>query len=184
MRIFITGATGFIGTELVKELLEAGHQVRGFTRSDAGAEQLQAAGAEVHRGDLTDQDSPRSGAAGMDVAVNLAFNHDFSQFAQSGQDERKAIETWVPCWNRASRLQRASDENGLISFKSWFCRRPFLAIKALGTTSSFLSNKRDLLWELRPFAPHPLKEKRLPTLCQFLSACNFHSQSQFYCWPC
>ena len=92
MRIFVTGATGFIGTELVKELMEAGHQVRGLTRSDAGAEQLKAAGAEVHRGDLEDLDSLRSGAKGMDAVVNLAFNHDFSKFAQSAEEERKAID--------------------------------------------------------------------------------------------
>ena len=92
MRIFVTGATGFIGTELVKELIEAGHQVRGVARSDAGAEQLKAAGAEVHRGDLEDVDSLRSGAEGMDAVVNLAFNHDFSKFAQNGEDERKAIQ--------------------------------------------------------------------------------------------
>jgi nucleoside-diphosphate-sugar epimerase len=95
MQVFVTGATGFIGTELVKELIEAGHQVRGLSRSDAGAEQLQAAGAEVHRGNIEDLDSLRSGAAGMDAVVNLAFNHDFSdfsKFAQSGADERKAIE--------------------------------------------------------------------------------------------
>jgi nucleoside-diphosphate-sugar epimerase len=92
MRIFVTGATGFIGTELVKELIEAGHQVRGLARSDAGAEQLKVVGAEVHRGDLEDLESLRSGARGMDVVVNLAFNHDFSKFAQNGEDERKAIE--------------------------------------------------------------------------------------------
>ena len=92
MRIFVTGATGFIGTELVKELIAAGHQVRGLTRSEPGAEQLQAVGAEVHRGTLEDLDSLRSGATGMDVVVNLAFNHDFSQFAQSAADEIKAIE--------------------------------------------------------------------------------------------
>lgn len=92
MRVFVTGATGFIGTELVKELIEAGHEVRGLARSDAGAEQLQAAGAETHRGNLEDLDSLRSGAKGMDVVVNLAFNHDFSKFAQSGEVERKAIE--------------------------------------------------------------------------------------------
>src|SRR5271156_3507630 len=91
MRVFVTGATGFIGTELVRELIAAGHQVRGLARSDAGAEQLQSVGAEVHRGDLQDLDSLRSAAAGMDVAVNLAFNHDFSRFAQNGEDERKAI---------------------------------------------------------------------------------------------
>jgi nucleoside-diphosphate-sugar epimerase len=92
MRVFVTGATGFIGTELVKELIEVGHQVRGLTRSDAGVEQLKAVGAEVHRGDLTDLDSLRSGATGMDVVVHLAFSHDFSKFAQNAADEIKAIE--------------------------------------------------------------------------------------------
>ncbi len=92
MRVFVTGATGFIGIELVKELIEVGHQVRGLTRSDAGVEQLKALGAEVHRGDLTDLDSLRSGATGMDAVVNLAFNHDIAQFAQSAEDEIKAIE--------------------------------------------------------------------------------------------
>ena len=93
MRIFITGATGFIGTELVKELIATGNQVRGLTRSEAGAQQLEAAGAEVHRGTLQDLDSLRRGATGMDVVVNLAFNHDdMSKFAESGQDERAAVE--------------------------------------------------------------------------------------------
>lgn len=92
MRIFVTGATGFIGTEVVRELMEAGHQVRGLTRSDAGEEQLRAAGAEVHRGDLTDLESLRTGATGVDAVVHLAFSHDFSKFAQNGQDEIKAIE--------------------------------------------------------------------------------------------
>lgn len=92
MRIFVTGATGFIGTELVKELLAAGHQVRGLTRSEAGAHQLRAVGAEVHHGNLKDLESLRSGATGMDVVVNLAFNHDdMSKFAESGHDERAAI---------------------------------------------------------------------------------------------
>jgi nucleoside-diphosphate-sugar epimerase len=91
MRVFVTGATGFIGTELVKELIEVGHQVRGLTRSEAGVEQLKAVGAEVHRGDLTDLDSLRSGARGMDAVVHLAFSHDFSKFAQNGADEIKAI---------------------------------------------------------------------------------------------
>src|ERR1700734_3333684 len=92
MRVFVTGATGFIGTELVKELITAGHQVRGLTRSDAGVEQLKAAGAEGHRGDLQDLDSLRRGATGMDVVVNLAFSHDWSKFAQNAEDEIKAIE--------------------------------------------------------------------------------------------
>lgn len=92
MRVFVTGATGFIGTELVKELIEAGHQVRGLTRSDEGVEQLRAVGAEVHRGDLQDLESLRSGATGMEAVVHLAFNHDFSKFEQNGADELKAIE--------------------------------------------------------------------------------------------
>ena len=93
MRVFVTGATGFIGTELVKELIAAGHQVRGLTRSDAGEGQLQAAGAEIHRGDLQDLDSLRRGATGMDAVVNLAFNHDdMSKFAQNAKDEIHAIE--------------------------------------------------------------------------------------------
>ena len=92
MRVFVTGATGFIGTELVKELLKAGHTVRGLARSDASVEQLRAVGAEAHRGDLQELESLRSGAIGMDAVVNLAFNHDFSTFAQNSEDEIKAIE--------------------------------------------------------------------------------------------
>ncbi len=91
LRVFVTGATGFIGTELVKELIAAGHQVRGLTRSNEGAEQLKAAGAEVHRGNLTDLDSLRSGATGVDAVVNLAFSHDFANFAKNAEDEIKAI---------------------------------------------------------------------------------------------
>ena len=92
MRVFVTGATGFIGTELVKELIEVGHQVRGLTRNDAGVEQLKAVGAEVLRGDLTNLDSLRSGAREMDAVVHLAFSHDFSKFAQNAADEMQAIE--------------------------------------------------------------------------------------------
>ncbi len=93
MRIFVTGATGFIGTELIKELIAAGNQVRGLARSDSSAQQLKSVGAEVHRGNLQDLESLRSGAAGMDAVVNLAFNHeDMSKFAQHGEDERHAIE--------------------------------------------------------------------------------------------
>src|ERR1700761_2245786 len=92
MRVFVTGATGFIGTELVKELIGSGHAVRGLTRSDAGAEELMKVGAEIHRGDLQDLDALRGGAKGMDVVVNLAFNNDFSRFAQNAEDELKAIE--------------------------------------------------------------------------------------------
>ena len=93
MQVFVTGATGFIGTELVKNLIAAGHQVRGLSRSDIGMEQLKAAGAEALRGDLKDLDCLRRGATGVDVVVNLAFNHDdMTKFAESGHDERAAIQ--------------------------------------------------------------------------------------------
>jgi nucleoside-diphosphate-sugar epimerase len=92
MRVFITGATGFIGTALTKELLGAGHQVLGLTRSDEGAAALAAAGAEVHRGSLQDLDSLKAGAAQADATVHLAFNHDFSTFMQNCEDDRRVIE--------------------------------------------------------------------------------------------
>jgi nucleoside-diphosphate-sugar epimerase len=91
MRIFVTGAPGFIGSALIPELMKAGHQVLGLTRSEAGAEKLRAAGAEVLHGNIEDLDSLRKGAADSDGVIHLAFNHDFSQFEKNAADERKAI---------------------------------------------------------------------------------------------
>lgn len=91
MRIFVTGATGFIGSALVPELIGAGHTVLGLTRSQAGADALRAAGAQVLHGNLEDLDSLRRGAADADGIIHLAFNHDFSQFEKNAADERAAI---------------------------------------------------------------------------------------------
>ena len=91
MRVFVTGASGFVGSAVVKELLQAGHQVLGMVRSDSGAEAVKQAGAEPYRGDIYDLDSLKKGAAQCDAVIHTAFNHDFTKFKENCETDRQVI---------------------------------------------------------------------------------------------
>jgi nucleoside-diphosphate-sugar epimerase len=118
MRVFLTGATGFIGSHLVMELIHAGHGVVGLSRSSAGADALSRAGADVLRGDVNDPDCLRSAAATADATIHAAFNHDFANLKQHSEDDRKVIETLGEALAGSNRPLLITSGTGLVRSKT------------------------------------------------------------------
>jgi nucleoside-diphosphate-sugar epimerase len=113
MRIFLTGATGFIGSAIVPELLKAGHHVLGLTRSDAGARALKEAGVEVHRGALEEPDSLRLGAEKSDAVIHTAFDHDFSRFVENCEKDSRAVQALGKAFKGSNRPLVITSGTGL-----------------------------------------------------------------------
>ena len=117
MRVFLTGATGFIGSRIVPELLAAGHEVIGMTRSDAGEQSLVAAGAQAHRATLEDLDSIRKGAAKADAVIHTAFDHDFANFVANCEKDTRVIEALGSVFKGSDRPLIITSGTGMGSMK-------------------------------------------------------------------